>query len=67
MKAAENGHTDIVTSLLSAGAYVNAKDQVRVSLAIARYVYSSCVSTLTDIYACILMCLCDDRMTGPLL
>ena len=38
MRAAENGHTDIVTALLAAGADVNAKDEVRVSLAIARYI-----------------------------
>jgi hypothetical protein len=67
MEAAENGHTAIVTTLLTAGADVNAKDQVRVSLAIARYIYLSCVSTVTDVCVCVLLCLCDDSTAGPLL
>ena len=49
MNAAKKGHTIIVTALLAAGADVNAKDQVRVSLAIAGYIYLSFVLTVTGI------------------
>ena len=43
MKAAENGHTDIVSALLAAGADVNAQTKVSSSVAIARYIYLLCV------------------------
>jgi hypothetical protein len=35
MRVAENGHTAVVTTLLSAGADVNAETQVSLSLAVA--------------------------------
>ena len=45
MYAAENSDSVFVTALLSAGADVNAKDQVRVSLAIAicMYLFIVCI------------------------
>ena len=65
--AAFKGHSAMVTALLAAGADVNAKDQVRVSLAIAGYIYLSYISTLTDLCDCELTGMCDDRMARPLL
>ena len=60
----EKGYTAIVAALLSAGADVNAKNKVRVSLALSVYLFS--VSTVTDIGVRIDM-ICDYRLTRPLL
>ena len=57
MKAAASGHTDMVTALLPAGADVNAQTKVSSSVAIARYIYLLCVSTMTDVCVCVIVSL----------